>query len=68
MSALDCRPGRAHRFDSPSGYCRWGCGVRDDGRVVSRAGDVIYPGPLERPQQQPALEGMSEYVERIADL
>lgn len=67
MSALDCRPGRTHNFQSPSGYCRWGCGVRDDGRVVSRRGDVIYPGPHERPQHQhAALYGFEDYTERIS--
>ncbi len=65
MSALDCRPGRSHRFSPSSGHCAHGCGVRDDGRVVSRGGAVIYPGPNEQPQQPPALDGFEDYRDRM---
>ena len=44
--ALGCRRGRKHDFDWYSGWCRNGCGNRDDGRVINmRSGDVIHRGP-----------------------
>lgn len=68
MTALDCRPGRTHRFDPLSGHCAHACGVRDDGRVVTRRGDVVRPGPHEQPHQpQPAvLDGFTDYTERLS--
>lgn len=39
MSGADEKTGHVHRFDPVSGYCAR-CGFRDDGRLVSRAGDV----------------------------
>lgn len=37
---MNCFPGKTHTFDPTSGWCRNGCGVRDDG-YVTRKGDVI---------------------------
>jgi hypothetical protein len=39
--ARECRPGKRHRYDPVSGWCVHGCGNRDDGRVVTRGGDVV---------------------------
>lgn len=50
MGALDCRPGKTHAFDVTSGWCGHGCGVRDDRRVITRAGDAArdaLPRPTE---------------------
>lgn len=44
-AAEDCVPGRSHRFDRLSGWCGWGCGNRDDGRIVTRHGVVLRRGP-----------------------
>lgn len=52
MAATDCtRTNKPHRFDSLSGWCHNGCGVRDDGRVTTRKGDVIYNGPTYQTEQ-----------------
>jgi hypothetical protein len=32
-----------HQFDPLSGYCNR-CGLRDDGRLISRNGDEYQPG------------------------
>jgi hypothetical protein len=40
-TARECRPGKRHRYDPVSGWCVHGCGNRNDGRVVSRGGDVL---------------------------
>lgn len=50
--AHGCRPNRTHSFDSVSGWCRHGCGVREDARVLNRAGDVILPGRELTPEQK----------------
>lgn len=34
-----------HEFDYYSGWCKRGCGNRDDGRIVSRSGDLIQAVP-----------------------
>lgn len=34
-----------HRFDAISGWCDYGCGTRDDGRLVKADRGVIDPGP-----------------------
>lgn len=50
-TVLSCRPSRelkGHEYDSASGWCRHGCGVRDDGFVLSQAGDRLRY-PTERP-------------------
>jgi hypothetical protein len=64
MSATDCRPGRTHKFNHESGWCDHGCGVRNDGRIVTRGGAVVRPGPTEQPTH-PALEGFEDYRERV---
>ncbi|GAA1733032.1 hypothetical protein GCM10009746_14140 [Microbacterium paludicola] len=40
-----CYPNRpGHRFEPASGWCANGCGVRDDGRVVStKTGTPLAP-------------------------
>ena len=51
MNAHGCFRGRAHQFDEISGWCDRGCGVRDDGRVIDRAGNVVFPGPPMSPER-----------------
>lgn len=40
-----------HRFDPLSGWCEYGCGARDDGRLVKADRGVIVPGPEYTPEQ-----------------
>ncbi len=51
MGTYDCRPGKTHAFDPESGWCRHGCGVRDDARVVTHAGNPIRTGRAEDPDE-----------------
>ncbi|WP_454137246.1 hypothetical protein [Microbacterium paulum] len=53
MSIHDCRIHRdaagktimRHEFHAISGWCLWGCGSRNDGRIISiKSGQVISPG------------------------
>lgn len=46
-AAYPCRGANQHDFDWYSGWCRrHGCGVREDGRVISvKSGAVLHPGP-----------------------
>lgn len=49
-----CKPERngAHVFDALSGWCSYGCGVRDDGRVVNPiSGNVVDSGPRYTPNE-----------------
>ena len=39
----------AHNFDPVSGWCK--CGYREDGRLLSRAGEVLRQGPEYTHQQ-----------------
>jgi hypothetical protein len=39
-----------HRFDPVSGWCDT-CSLRDDGRLMSFAGDEWRPGPDYTPEQ-----------------
>lgn len=49
-----CKPHRGpdapHSFDPVSGWCRHGCGLRDDGRHQTYGGQVIDPGPEWTPE------------------
>lgn len=50
MFATQCKnfrldKGFSHSFDPLSGWCTFGCGNRDDGRIVSKDGRVIEAGP-----------------------
>lgn len=38
-------PDAPHSFDPVSGWCRHGCGAREDGKVTAYDGHVIKPGP-----------------------
>lgn len=42
--------GHAHAFDSISGWCAH-CNLRDDGRLISKGGDVWRPGAGYTPEQ-----------------
>lgn len=44
-------PDAPHDFDRLSGWCLYGCGLRDDGRHQSTGGAVIDPGPEYTPDQ-----------------
>ena len=35
--------GHEHVFDAISGWCAH-CNLRDDGRLISKGGDVLHPG------------------------
>jgi len=37
--------GLSHSFDPLSGWCIFGCGNREDGRIVTREGRLIEKGP-----------------------
>jgi hypothetical protein len=41
MGMMDCKFGKAHDYAKESGWCIHGCGVRDDGRVISWQGEVL---------------------------
>lgn len=43
-------PDGQHRFDGESGWCLNGCGLRQDGRLLTAAGSVIDPGPEYTPE------------------
>lgn len=51
-----CIPGKTHRYHPHSGYCIHGCGAREDGRVISRAGTEIHPGPRYTPEELAAMK------------
>jgi hypothetical protein len=60
MHPLNCTPARAaagktHRYDRRSGWCIYGCGVRDDGRIVNHWGTIIADGPEYTPEEQSYL-------------
>jgi hypothetical protein len=38
-------PDAKHDFDQVSGWCVYGCGLRQDGRHTTTAGWLIDPGP-----------------------
>ena len=42
-------PDHTHHFDPISGWCN--CGYRDDGRLISKTGEVFRPGPNYTLQQ-----------------
>lgn len=46
MGMMDCKAGKRHSYDE-SGWCAHGCGVRDDGRVISWQGDVLRQSDSE---------------------
>lgn len=37
--------GLTHSYDRKSGWCKHGCGNREDGRITTREGNVIDQGP-----------------------
>lgn len=39
-----------HNFDPLSGWCSQ-CGLRDDGRLISRAGQIFHSGNNADPEQ-----------------
>lgn len=41
--------GAPHEFDTDSGWCIHGCGLRDDGRQTFTTGQIIHPGPEYTP-------------------
>lgn len=42
---------QGHNFDPVSGWCSFGCGVRDDGRMVKADRGEVAPGPSYTPEQ-----------------
>lgn len=55
--------GAPHDFDSISGWCVWGCGLRQDGRHTTTAGALIDPGPE---YAQAELVTIARRIETIA--
>ena len=53
--------GHEHRFDPVSGWCS-SCNLRDDGKLISKGGDVWQPG------REYTLEQLHEYRQRAAAL
>jgi hypothetical protein len=51
--------GQSHTFDTDSGWCVYGCGNRDDGRIASKEGSDLYFGPSYTQQE---LDGMLEVL------
>lgn len=42
---------QGHAFDAVSGWCAYGCGTRDDGRMVKADRGVVATGPEYTPEQ-----------------
>lgn len=42
---------QGHAFDEVSGWCNYGCGVRDDGRMVKADRGVVANGPEYTPEE-----------------
>lgn len=67
MFAQQCKKfrldkGLSHTFDRLSGWCVFGCGNRDDGRIVTGMGAVIEYGPKYTSQE---LAQIKANVERV---
>ncbi|MFJ3394014.1 hypothetical protein [Leifsonia aquatica] len=54
-------PNAQHDFDPDSGWCLHGCGLREDGRHIARAGQLINPGPEYSPE---AIAWLAEDLRR----
>lgn len=54
--------GFSHSFDPLSGWCTFGCGNRDDGRIISRAGAVIEAGPQYTGEELGYLQARSNEI------
>lgn len=53
--------GHAHRFDPVSGWCHF-CGLRDDGRLIHKGGELIHPG---RGYSTEELANIRRHIETI---
>lgn len=56
--------GFSHSFDVLSGWCTFGCGNREDGRIVTRDGVILDPGPNYTPQELAYLQARSTEIIR----
>ena len=54
--------GFSHSFDPLSGWCLFGCGNRDDGRIVTRDGQVIEKGPQYTAEELGFLQARSNEI------
>jgi hypothetical protein len=64
MFVTSCTPtrlskGLSHSFDPVSGWCLFGCGNREDGRITTRDGRIIDSGPSYSENE---LQGIFERV------
>jgi len=67
MLSSQCKPhrigrGLSHSFDPLSGWCIFGCGNRDDGRIVTFAGQVIEKGPTYTGEELGFLQARSAEI------
>ena len=49
--------GLSHTFDPVSGWCKHGCGNRDDGRITTREGNDIQAGPQYTQDELDQMKG-----------
>lgn len=54
--------GFSHSFHPLSGWCIFGCGNREDGRIISRDGKVIEKGPQYTGAELADLQARSEQI------
>ena len=54
--------GFSHSFDPLSGWCVFGCGNREDGGIVSRAGTVLEAGPQYTGEELGYLQARSNEI------
>ena len=47
----------SHTFDPVSGWCKHGCGNRDDGRISTREGNDIQAGPQYTQDELDQMKG-----------
>lgn len=67
MFATSCTAARigkglSHSFDPLSGWCTFGCGNREDGRIQTREGNTIAKGPQYTDEELSYLSARSREI------
>jgi len=67
MFATSCTAARigkqlSHSFDPLSGWCLFGCGNREDGRIITRDGQVIEKGPQYTSEELGYIKARSDEI------